>query len=129
MLKHIKNLLEDNAYFIAIGVTLLIAYLSLSKPIQIEIPLQISFLDKILHATAYFTLTISWLFALRNYSRSKLIVFVLFLYGVLMEFMQEWFTQNRQKDIFDIYANSLGILLAMLIFNNLYKYFIKIFDK
>ena len=129
MPKRIKNLLEDNAYTIAVSLTLLIAYLSLSKPIQIEIPLHISFLDKILHASAYFTLTISWLFALRNYSKNKLVVFALFFYGVLMEFLQGWLTQNRQKDIFDVYANSFGILLAMLIFNNLYKYFIKIFDK
>jgi VanZ family protein len=129
MLKRIKNLLEDNAYIIAISLTLLIAYLSLSKPIQIEIPLDISFLDKILHATAYFTLTISWLFALRNYSKNKLIVLVIFFYGVLMEFLQGWLTETRQKDIFDVYANSFGILLAMLIFNNLFKYFIKIFDK
>jgi VanZ family protein len=121
--------LEDNAYIIAISLTLLIAYLSLSKPIQIEIPLDISFLDKILHATAYFTLTISWLFALRNYSKNKLIVLVIFFYGVLMEFLQGWLTETRQKDIFDVYANSFGILLAMLIFNNLFKYFIKIFDK
>ncbi len=129
MLKRIKNLLEDNAYIIAISLTLLIAYLSLSKPIQIEIPLDISFLDKILHATAYFTLTISWLFALRNYSKNKLVVLVIFFYGVLMEFLQGWLTETRQKDMFDVYANSFGILLAMLIFNNLFKYFIKIFDK
>ena len=129
MRKRIKNLLEHNAYLIAIFLTILIAYLSLSNPIKIDIPLKISFLDKIMHATAYFTLTISWLFALYKYPKSKLVVIALFLYGILMEFLQGWLTQNRQKDIFDVYANSLGILLAMLIFNNLYKYFVKIFDK
>jgi len=129
MLKRIKNLLEDNAYVIAISLTILIAYLSLSKPIQIEIPFKISFLDKIFHATAYFGLTISWLFALRNYPKNKLVVIVIFLYGVLMEFLQGWLTKTREKDLFDVYANSVGILLAMLIFNKLYKYFVKIFDK
>jgi len=129
MLKHIKSLLERNAFIIAIFITLLIAYLSLSKPIQIDIPIKISFLDKIFHATAYMTLTLSWLFALRNYKKKNIILIVIFLYGILMEFLQGWLTQNRQKDIFDVMANSIGILIAMLIFNNLYKYFVKIFDK
>ena len=129
MLKRIKSLLEHNAYFIAISLTLLIAYLSLSKPIQIEIPLHISFLDKIFHATAYFALTVSWLFALRNYPKNKLVAFVLFFYGILMEFLQGWLTKDREKDVFDVFANSIGILLAVIIFNKLYKYFIKIFDK
>ena len=129
MQKRIKSLLEDNAFLIAIFITLTIAYLSLSKPIEIDIPLKISFLDKIFHAIAYFTLTVSWLFAYRNHQKTKIIALALFLYGVLMEFLQEWLTQNRQKDVYDVVANSLGILIAMLIFNNLYKYFVKIFDK
>ena len=129
MLKHIKHLLELNAYVIAISLTILIAYLSLSHPIQIDIPIKISFLDKIFHAIAYFGLTVSWLFALRNYPKNKLVVFVLILYGLLMEFLQGWLTQDRQEDIFDVYANTFGILLAILIFNKLFKYFIKIFDK
>ncbi len=129
MLKHIKNLLEHNAFVIAIGLTLLIAFLSLSKPIDLDIPIHITFLDKILHATVYFVLTLSWLFALRNFAKSKMVVITIFLYGILMEFLQGWLTITREKDPFDVVANSLGILIAMLIFNKIYKYFVKIFDK
>ena len=129
MLKRIKNLLERNAYVIALFLTLLIAYLSLSNPIQIKIPLKITFLDKIFHATAYFGLTMSWLFALRNISKYKLVGIILFFYGILLEFLQGTYTNNREKDIYDIVANSIGILIAMLIFNTFYKYFVKIFDK
>ncbi len=129
MLKRIKNLLEHNAYVIALFLTLLIAYLSLSNPIQIKIPLKITFLDKIFHATAYFGLTMSWLFALRNISKYKLVGIILFFYGILLEFLQGTYTNNREKDIYDIVANSIGILIAMLIFNTFYKYFVKIFDK
>ncbi len=128
MLKHTKNLLERNSFLIAISLTLLIAYLSLSKPIEIEIPIKITFLDKILHASAYFTLTLSWLFALRKKSKFKLISIAIFLYGILMEFLQGWLTNTRQKDIYDVFANSLGILISLFIFDSFYKYLKKIFD-
>ena len=128
MLKHIKSLLENNAYLIAISLTILIAYLSLSNPVDLKTPIKINFLDKILHATAYFSLTISWMFALRNYSKRKYIVIILFLYGILMEYMQFWLTNNRQKDIYDVAANTFGIIIAVIFYNKLYKYFVKIFD-
>ena len=129
MLKHIKSLLEHNAYLIAFSITLAIAYLSLSNPIQVALPIKITFLDKILHASAYFVLTTSWLYALRNYPKKNWIGVALFLYGVLMEFLQGWLTDNREKDIFDVVANTIGIIFATLIFRNIYKYFVKIFDK
>ena len=128
MLKRIKNLLEHNAYLIAISVTILIAYLSLSNPIKIDIPMKISFLDKIFHSFAYFILTITWLFALRNYSKNKFILITLLLYGILIEFLQAWLTSTRQKEFLDVVANSIGILIALLIYKYLYKYFVKIFD-
>ena len=128
MLKHIKSLLENNAYLIAISLTILIAYLSLSNPVDLKIPIKINFLDKILHAIAYFSLTISWMFALRNYSKRKYIVIIIFLYGILMEYMQFWLTNNRQKDIYDVAANTFGIIIAVIFYNKLYKYFVKIFD-
>ncbi len=129
MQKRIKSLLEHNSYTIAIGITIIIAYLSLSNPIHLKTPIHISFLDKILHATAYFSLTLSWLFALRNNKKKNWIGIVLFLYGVTMEFLQGWLTKNRQKDIYDVLANSIGILFALLLFGIFYKYYLKYFDK
>jgi len=129
MQKHIKNLLERNALLIAITTTLAVAYLSLSNPIQFDLPIKISFLDKILHASAYFVLTLTWLFAIKNNLTKYWIGFILFLYGILMEFLQGWLTTNREKDIFDVAANTVGIIFAMLIYRKIYKYFIKIFDK
>lgn len=129
MQKRIKNLLERNSYLIAITITIGIAYLSLSKPIHIETPIKITFLDKILHVSAYFFLTFSWLFTLRNKVKNKGIMFAVFLYGIAMEFLQGWLTNNRQKDIYDVIANSFGILLAMLLFGIFHKYYLKYFDK
>ncbi len=129
MQKRIKSLLERNSFIIAIIITIGIAYLSLSKPMHLNTSIRIKYLDKILHASAYFSLTLSWLFALRNNTKKKWIGMPLFLYGVAMEFLQESLTDNRQKDIYDVVANSFGILLAIILFDVFYKYYLKYFDK
>ncbi len=129
MLKHIKNLLERNKFFIAIIITIAIAYLSLSNPIALKPPIKITFLDKIFHFIAYCSLTLSWLFALNKVLKFKLITISIFLYGILMEFLQGILTTNRQEDVYDILANSLGILFGLLLFNIFYKYLTKYFDK
>jgi len=129
MLKRIKTLLERNSYLIAIGITITIAYLSLGKPIHFKPPIEITFLDKIFHSTAYFVLTLSWLFALRKNKKKNYVVIALFLYGILMEFLQGWLTKNRQQDVYDVIANSFGILLAVLLFEYFFKYYQKYFDR
>lgn len=130
MRKLIKNLLEHNVSFIiAVSFTIIIAYLSLSKPINLNIPIQISYLDKIFHVIAYFGLTLSWLFIFKKKSKFKLVGIVIFFFGLLIELLQGTLTQTREQDLYDIIANSVGIVFAVIIFNNLYKYFIKIFDK
>ena len=125
MLKHIKNLLEHNSLIIAVSITLLIAYLSL-RTLQIEIPLKITFFDKILHITAYFVLSTCWLFHFRENRKSQYIAIVfVFLYGVLLEFMQGWFNPNRTKDVYDVLANSTGILISFILF----KFFLTVYKK
>ncbi len=126
MLEHIKNLLERNATIIAILSTIIIAVLSL-KTISIENPLEITFFDKILHFSAYFFLTTTWLFSQRLKNNSLYIIIAVFLYGVLLEFCQGWFAPNRTKDYADIVANSVGILISALLFKYIYKYLIKRF--
>lgn len=127
MLKHIKNLLERNSLLFAILLTGIIAYLSLIT-LTIEIPVKISFFDKILHFSAYFTLSISWMFHFRNKRKSlKLILLCVFLFGILLEFMQGWFNPNRTKDVYDMLANGSGIIMAYFLFNTLYSVYKKIF--
>ncbi len=121
-----KNWLERNAMLIAISITILITYLSISSQ-SIDVSVKITNLDKFLHFGAYFTLTISWLFALREKNKNLLIIILLTLYGILLEFSQEWFTETRIKDIFDAIANTIGIIFATLIFKYIYKYYKKIF--
>ncbi len=126
MRKTIKNLLEHNATLIAILTTLTIVFLSL-KTIHFESPIEIHFFDKVLHFGAYFVLTLTWFFSQRLKKNKTLILVALFLYGVLIEFCQDWFAPNRTKDYYDILANSLGIIFAAILFRYLYKYYKKIF--
>lgn len=80
-------------------------------------------MDKILHFSAYFVLTISWLVAFYKSIYHKLplinVVIALFIYGIIIEVLQEVFTTYRQADLFDILANSIGILIAWALFNKI----------
>ena len=120
----IKKLSERNAKILAILLTVLIAYLSLkSGGVDVKIP--IKNIDKFFHFSAYFTLTLSWLYALKGKRAVLKIVILLILYGILLEFAQEWFTQDRTKDMFDALANTVGIIIAVffsqIFFNNFKK--------
>ena len=126
MPKHIKKLLERNALLIAIITTLLVAYLSLRESgVGIKIPIEN--IDKAFHFIAYFFLTTTWLFAFRNKKATIKIVLLLILYGISLEYAQEWFTENRTKDVFDALANTSGIIFAALLFKDIYNKFAKIF--
>lgn len=125
MLRLIKNLLERNAIYIALILSALIAYLSL-KTIHIENPLNLSFFDKILHFCAYFSLTLSWLFVFRRKKKKYIVIFLVFCFGIIIEFLQGSIFPNRTKDIFDVLANGFGIIFATLIFKSIYKYYKKI---
>lgn len=119
MLKHIKNLLKGSFLYIAILVAISIAYLSLIK--LGKQPISISHLDKIEHAIAYFILTISWLFAVKKASENKkikyIVVFACIFYGIIIELLQTTLTSYREASSLDILANSVGAIIAMLIFN------------
>jgi len=45
-----------------------------------------------------------------------------FIYGIVIEVLQELFFESRTADIWDVVANSAGILLGWLIFRNIKKY-------
>ncbi len=119
MQKHIKNLLKDNIFFIAIAITIAIAVLSLIK--LGNQPVQISNIDKIEHLIAYFVLTSSWLFAFRaTFSNNKnkyLVVVACIFYGIIIEVLQAIITDYREASYLDMLANTLGAIIAMLIFN------------
>lgn len=120
MQKRIKSLLKDNFFIIPIGITVSIAYLSLIKASKIEVSFGNS--DKVFHLIAYFTLTICWLFSFYDKPSLKYIIVIFcILFGIIIEITQQSLTSYRTGDYKDVLANTIGIILGLLIFNQLLK--------
>ena len=128
MLMHIKHLLARNAYSVAIAFTIFIGIISLVSFKGIPtISFRVSNFDKIVHFTLYFLLTISWFFAtqqrIKKAKQKKLLIVILILYGIIIEAIQGGLTTDRQADIYDVLANSIGVFLAAAFFSKLNRWF------
>ncbi len=125
MLKVIKELLERSAYFISSLLTITIIYLSLSSLPNLSVEITVS--DKILHSFAYFSLTISWFFAIKkshkNLKTKIAVCFFILLFGIILELLQGSITANRMMDYYDVLANLAGIFVALITFNYLFRTF------
>jgi VanZ family protein len=86
--------------------------------------IDIPYMDKMVHAFLYFVFTIL-LISENNSSeqgssvllKTILIVSLISLsYGALIEIMQKFIFINRGAEIWDMVANALGVLLAILLF-------------
>ncbi len=120
MLKLIKTLLKDSIFFIAIATTIGILCLSLIKVPSTVV--EIKNIDKLYHSFAYFVLAFSWLLSFRKKQKKKyLIVISCIIFGIIIEVFQNTLTNYRTGDYLDVLANSLGVLLALLIFNLISK--------
>lgn len=120
MLKRIKILSRDNIFLIAISITLGIIYLSLIKVPSIGI--EIANIDKAHHSFAYFMLTLTWLLAFyKKQNKKYVIVISCILFGIIIEVLQYLLTTYRTGDYLDVFANSLGVLLALVIFNLFFR--------
>ena len=116
MQQRIKHLLQASTLWIAIAITISIAYLSLIKTNNFP-KIAISNIDKLYHIIAYFSLTFSWMLVLKKSRYKYKVLIVSLLYGIFIEVLQMTITVNRKGELFDFLANSLGVLLALLIFN------------
>ena len=77
-----------------------------------------SFDDKIKHFIAYFIFGICWgiYFKISNYSKFLVKVFLFGLtFGLIIEVLQYSLTTYRSFDIYDVLANSLGVLMSLFI--------------
>lgn len=122
MLKRIKHWSERNAYFIAISLTILVIILSLASFSSVGVKMiKIKNSDKLAHIVAYLFLSFSWLFATRNRFKTLkhkvLLVIFIIAFGIILEVLQEGLTTYRKADLNDVFANSVGILLATISFD------------
>ena len=88
-------------------------------------------LDKLVHATLFGSFVFLWsiYYATRkeknNHSDSRfvLILIIACLYGVATELMQKYLIPNRDYDIYDIMADSIGAALGFLFVRLTVKWF------
>ena len=119
MLLPIKNLFERNALYIAVFFTVVIGILSfISMPTE---NMSLSFSDKFSHFIAYFFLTTAWLYSIKGYQdfqkKIKYVFLGCFIYGIIIEVLQDAITSHRTGSFLDILANVVGMVLAMIIFH------------
>jgi VanZ family protein len=118
----IKKLLERSALPIAIILTIFIAIISLVS-LKGGPHIKISNSDKLGHFIAYLLLSLSWLYALKNYPLKKnkkyLFISLLIGYGIIIEVLQGVLTTYRQADLYDIIANSAGVLFAVILYRKI----------
>ncbi|RZK12882.1 MAG: VanZ family protein [Flavobacterium sp.] len=87
-----------------------------------ELPtIDVNNFDKLGHITFHFGITFLWFLAFKfqflNENKKALLKAFLFsfFYGITIEICQEQFTATRSGDVFDVFANSLGSLLAVIL--------------
>ncbi len=127
MLQDIKKLLERNALLLAILATLILAVLSLSAIPKLNLGLGVKSGDKYLHFTAYFGLTLLWYFALKDRIDKMVFKFfvplALIVYGIILEGLQSGLTTYRTGDIYDAFANTAGVIVALILFKRIIKWY------
>lgn len=113
--------MERKFYFYsAVLLTVVITIGSLITPPKLEVT-QVQISDKLVHITAYCLLTLNWLLVYRfKINRLKygfFILFLVFIYGIIIEVLQGVLTSYRQADLLDVLANLAGISLAFIFFS------------
>jgi hypothetical protein len=95
--------------------------------------LEILSFDKWVHMSIFFILTFSWMnyYYHQNSLNKKnkyLIVWSCIFYGGILEYLQYLIFSHRSADYLDFIANSVGSILALLLFKTLYQLLHKVFN-
>ncbi len=90
-----------------------------------ELPKEKLLNDKFIHVIIHIVLSFLWLLYYYNYNKRSItlknllnILLLCFIYGIIIEFIQQMFITSRQADIFDVLANTTGSLIGALVFWN-----------
>ena len=117
MPKLIKKISRRNYRLLAVGYTIWLTAISLTPLDGLDLP-SFSYADKIVHFFLYFFLTLLWLLAYPRWWRKWMFFIVLvILWGIVIEFIQEYFVPTRGGDVFDALANTIGASNGLLIYN------------
>ncbi len=122
MLKHL-------VFFAALSYTVALTGLCLIKIDTVPVPVKFS--DKIVHCGAYFVLTLLWYLVgiYKFYLKSKKALWYAAIgavvFGIVIEVLQGTLTTYRSADVYDIIANTLGVILAVLLVSVMQSWQIK----
>lgn len=127
--KLIKHLLERKTIIQVLTIlwTGLVAYLCLVSSDKLP-EVNVFQFDKLGHFTFHFGITFLWFLFWKTTYRTEnkfalLKAFLFsFFFGVTIEICQGAFTETRQSDIHDIFANSIGSLTAVFIIFSINKF-------
>jgi len=97
--------------------------------VQSPVKISISNLDKVVHFGIYFIFTLVWFgyFSSLEFKKEilkdvlKASLFAFFV-GISIELLQEFLRKARSGDFYDVLANSLGILMAVVLLYQIKKY-------
>ena len=124
-MKRTKQLLVRNLFrALAVFFTVVITIGSLTR-IDDNPLSQFELSDKLVHVGAYGVLCMSWLLARFSYRNKPIypliMALLVFAYGIVIEVFQHIGTSHRQADWYDLLANLTGILLAMALYNLIFR--------
>lgn len=111
------------AWTLLITILCLVSTDSLGEVNNFELPYK----DKYGHFVFYFIFTLLWFAYLKYRGRSsnkRMILYAVlaaFIYGSLMELSQNFFTEGREADIWDVVFNMLGSFAAVLLIRLIQK--------
>lgn len=117
-------------YWKTIIMAIIIFYGSMAPQSEFDkVPIfKIHNMDKIIHFSLYFILSLSFQMSLIRSGiikrKEQIIITLVFVisYGLIMEVLQYYFTNDRCADIFDALANTLGCISGIIIFSIFSKY-------
>lgn len=111
-------MLKKLALFAAIIYSGALLFVSLIKLTNVP-DVGVDFGDKIFHFLAYFVLAFLWFGAFLyhfNFNKRKAIIYASvfsILFGIIIEVLQDTLTDYRALDVYDVLANTSGVLLAV----------------
>jgi len=116
-----KNILKHKHLLIAVSYTIWLTAISL-MPTDNNKPLPFDNADKVIHFFLYFFLVIVWLKVFSEFNQQKIVIlFLIILWGIMIEIIQDKFIPGRTGDFLDALANSIGGITAFFIFHKFLK--------
>ena len=79
--------------------------------------------DKVIHFCFYFVLTLLLLKSIKNKFKYKylIVIYIAVSYGIVIEVLQSSFTLTRKADLYDVIANTIGVICAVLLNKYIFK--------